>query len=572
MLSHGLSPESLVRWEDRGGRFHQNIFLDRSRKNLQAGGLMNSKTIFSYFLAALALFLAGADAATITVGPEGCDYVSIQAAIDAASPGDVVEVAGGTYRENLVVDMPIVLRGAGNGTERPIVDAGGSGSCVTIVADGVRLEGFVLKNGGFGWAGIEVRSGENLIIGNLVTENRWYGIFLDGSRGTVVEENVVWKNKYGIWINAGSDENEILENVLEANENYNAFDLGANFWEGNFYGDYDWSLPIYEVPGISSIDRSPSGPEKEEVVEAENESITIVEEDLEGGETGPGPDSGAEAAGEESYEIPISQPPTSEEEGAVDRVPAERPALSLMDLGPAIGSPSEGEATAKDAPPAPAGPAVGDAVLDAELGEAEADESAGKPLVEEPQEGTGGGVTAVDAVAAVEAYSAEDWTGRGDYLCSCGRYSEALICYDRALEMEPELACAWDGKGDALTMTGSYDKALRCYERALVIDPDSAESWYNKGNTLQMLLRFDEALGCYDEALRIDPNFAEALNKRGMTLNRLGRYREALGSFDRALEIVPGYAAAWNNKSWAHQMLGEDDAAKEAFEKAKELG
>ncbi len=531
---------------------------------------MSSKTIISIFLAALVLFLAGADGATITVGPEGCDYVSIQAAIDAAGPGDVVEVSGGTYRENLVVDMPIVLRGAGNGTERPIVDAGGSGSAVALVADGVRLEGFVLKNGGFGWAGIEVRSEENLIRGNLVTENSWYGIFLDGSRGTVVEENVIWNNKYGIWIDAGSDENEITKNVLEANENYNAFDLGTNFWEGNFYGDYDWSLPFYEVPGISSVDRSPSGPEKEEVVEAEEEAEG--EDDLEGGETVlPGPDAGVEA-GEDSYDISISQTPTTEEE-AVDRRPAERAALSLMDLGLALDSSSEGEVMEKEAP-APAGPAVGDAILDAELGEAEADESAREPVVEEDQEeiGTGASVDAVAAVVVVEAYTAEDWAGRGDNLCSSGLYSEALSCYDRALDMEPELASAWDGKGDALMMTGSYDRALRCYERALVIDPGSAESWYNKGNTLQMLLRFDEALGCYDEALRIDPELAEAWNKRGMTLNRLGRYQEALESFDRALEIEPGYAAAWNNKSWAHQMLGEDDAAKEAFEKAKALG
>jgi len=526
---------------------------------------MSSKTIFFYILAALALFLAGADAATVMVGPEGCDYVSIQAAIDAASPGDVVEVSGGTYRENLVVDVPIVLHGAGNDTERPIVDAGGRGSGVTITADGVRFEGFVLKNGGFGRAGIEVRSKENQIRENLVTENSWFGIFLDGSRGTVVEENVVWNNKYGIWINAGSDENEVLKNVLDGNENYNAFDLGTNLWEGNFYGDYDWSLPIYEVPGISSVDRSPSGPEKLEVVEMEADNGTEREVNLEGGNVSiSGPDSGVEAAQEGLYETPVQQAPTSEEGEAIDQRQTERPALSLMDLGPASNSSSEEEEMAEEALPAPTGPAIGDAILDAELGEAEEDESAGEPIVEEPQEVAGTG-------ASVQAYTAGDWAGRGDYLCSVDRYSEALSCYEKALEMEPELASAWDGKGDALLMTGSYDKALRCYERSLVIDPNSAESWYNKGNTLQMLLRFDEALGCYDEALRIDPEFAEAWNRRGMTLNRLGRYQEALDSFDRALEIEPGYLSAWNNKSWSFQMLGEDDAAKEAFEKAKEL-
>jgi len=531
---------------------------------------MSSKTIFFNFLAVLALFLAGADAATITVGPEGCDHVSIQAAIDAACPGDVVEVAGGTYRENLVVDMPLVLRGSGNGTEKPIVDACGRGSAVTLVADGVQLEGFVLENGGFGWAGIEIRSKDNLVRGNLVTDNRWYGVFLDGSSGSVIEENVVWKNKYGIWINAGSDDNMILKNVLQENENYNAFHLGSNLWVGNFYDDFDGSAPVYEVPGISSTDPSPSGPEKEPIVEPEK---VIEADNIQEGETGE--DLAAEDALKRESDTPDSGDISDEEQSealAPEASPfeesAKKAALSLMDLGLAQDysavEEKQVEAEVEVEAEVSTGPAAGDAIVDSELGEAEAIE-----FTEVPKEPIAADET---PAKAVEAYTAEDWVGRGNSLSRSGRYDDAASCYDQAIEMEPELADAWDGKGGALMMTGSYDKAVRCYERALEIDPNSAESWYNKGNALQMLLRFDEALSCYNEALRIDPRFAEAWNKKGMTLNRLRRYQEALDSFDEALKIAPGYATAWNNKSWAHQMLGDDAAAKDAFEKARTLG
>jgi len=48
-----------------------------------------------------------------TVCARGCDFTQIQQALQASPPGATITVSAGTYRENLVIEKAVVLRGAG---------------------------------------------------------------------------------------------------------------------------------------------------------------------------------------------------------------------------------------------------------------------------------------------------------------------------------------------------------------------------------------------------------------------------------------------------------------------------
>lgn len=128
----------------------------------------------------LALICGLAPAATINVP---ADYSTIQGAIGAASNGDVVVVAAGTYAEHVSFSgKAITVRSADPNSPSvvaaTIIDAGRSGSGVSFssgeTASSV-LSGFTITNGLSTGAGIGIYSSSPTIAHNVVDGNESYG-------------------------------------------------------------------------------------------------------------------------------------------------------------------------------------------------------------------------------------------------------------------------------------------------------------------------------------------------------------------------------------------------------------
>jgi len=163
-------------------------------------------------LVILILIVGAATAARITVEPSGENIPVIERAINNASAGDVIEVHSGIYEEHIYLTKALTLMGVDTGKGKPVINASKSGSALTIAANGTTVQGFNFTGSGHcgcGNAGISVQSSNDTII-----------------------NNILYKNRYGIYVKPGYTNNTFIANDFIGNE-VSASDMGGNHWNGS---------------------------------------------------------------------------------------------------------------------------------------------------------------------------------------------------------------------------------------------------------------------------------------------------------------------------------------------------
>ena len=71
---------------------------------------------------------------------------------------------------------------------------------------------------------------------------------------------------------------------------------------------------------------------------------------------------------------------------------------------------------------------------------------------------------------------ADEWCSEGNSLCKIGKYHEGLICFNKALDLDPEHALSWFNAGFALKDTGESNLAIEAFEAFLRHAPPEAQS------------------------------------------------------------------------------------------------
>jgi nitrous oxidase accessory protein len=148
------------------------------RRSLGAWGL-------AAFIAA-ASFPARAERVEVEPGRD------VQAAIDAAAPGDVVALLPGVHGGPVKLDKPVALEGS----EGSVLIGPGAGTVVTVSAPGAVVRGLVIRGSGDDLqamdSGVFVEQGaEGAIVEGNRIEGNLFGVYLHGAPGAIARANVI---------------------------------------------------------------------------------------------------------------------------------------------------------------------------------------------------------------------------------------------------------------------------------------------------------------------------------------------------------------------------------------------
>ncbi len=117
---------------------------------------------------------------------------SVQAAIDAAAPGDTVEITRGRYPGHLLVAKPLTLRGI----DRPTIDGELKENTISVKAEDVTIEGLIIANSGgdtlYQHAGVYIYPGSHrAVVRDCDFSYTLFGLWIEKANDVLIENNLI---------------------------------------------------------------------------------------------------------------------------------------------------------------------------------------------------------------------------------------------------------------------------------------------------------------------------------------------------------------------------------------------
>jgi len=169
------------------------------------------RRLFTACMCMAGVAVAGQGSATAAVRKTNVETLS--AVLAKSTPGDTVELAPGVYPGPLVITRPLTIKGQAG----VVIDGGGKGRVIEVLAQGVRLAQLTVRHSGLDLAKMDA------------------GVFLDRvAKGATVEDLVIEDNLIGVMV-WGAEDSVVRHNVIRGRSDLRTSEAGN--------GVYVWNAP-----------------------------------------------------------------------------------------------------------------------------------------------------------------------------------------------------------------------------------------------------------------------------------------------------------------------------------------
>jgi Flp pilus assembly protein TadD len=137
--------------------------------------------------------------------------------------------------------------------------------------------------------------------------------------------------------------------------------------------------------------------------------------------------------------------------------------------------------------------------------------------------------------------NASTYVAHGNLLEQQGNLEQAIVQYQEALKLTPDLLAARNRLGIVLNRLGRNDEATAEFRIALAKQPHAAHLHNNLGFSLYLEGKLVEAEQEFARAVELQPAFRRAHMNRGLALGKLGRFEEARAAFLLACDAADAH-------------------------------
>ncbi len=146
----------------------------------------------------------------------------------------------------------------------------------------------------------------------------------------------------------------------------------------------------------------------------------------------------------------------------------------------------------------------------------------------------------------IRDFQAEQHVRRGEELMQRDDLENALVEFQEAARLSPEMAVAHSGMGTIYRRLGEYEQAIECFVLALQRNP-SFDDTFNLAQLYHFTQRVKEAIQTYLQAVELKPASFDAQLNLGVCYQQTGDYSQAIERFEKAIAIEPDRPHAYVN-------------------------